>query len=232
MVRARSGRCEPASVGDLPVSALTLTGACADTSAGMSDTFAFRSAPVPLRTRIRRLDRRAVKAGLLAVVLLAAFGRFTDWVVQSERTSFARASDHGASTQIGVIPGGLVTVPAASVTAAFTPEDLRAQRVLLRTTSVVRPLVRGRDALNSAGPAQLGRKLRSLTFTDGPSPVPSIVSVATTPGAWAAAVRSATGTCFEIRLDRAGHARYGAGSGICTGAAALDARDPAWRSAP
>ncbi len=197
----------------------------------MSDTFAFRSAPVPLWTRIRRIDRRAVKAGLLAVVLLAASGRFTDWVVQSERTSFARAAHHGPSTQIGLMPGGLVTVPAASVAASFTPEDLHAQRVLRRASSVVRPLVHGRGDLAAAGPAQLGRKLRSLTFTDGPSPVPSIVSVATTPGAWAAAVRSATGACFEIRLDRAGQVRYGAGSGLCTGAAALDVRDAAWRPA-
>jgi hypothetical protein len=196
----------------------------------MSDTFAFRSAPVPLWQRIRRIDRRAVKAGLLAFVLFAGTVRFADWVIQSERASFVRAAARDTSIQIGVIPGGLVTAP-ASTPASFTTEDRRAQHALRRALDAARSLFRGHGTFADAGPAQLGSRVHGVTFTDGPSPVPQIVSVASSNDAWAAAARSTTGSCFEISIDGHGRVRLGTSAGACIGTAALRAGETTWRAA-
>ena len=69
-----------------------------------------------------------------------------------------------------------------------------------------------------------------VTFTDGPSQAPSIVSIATTGDAWAAAVLSDVGTCWQMRVNAGGRVRYGNASEdvACTGAAALDVADSSW----
>jgi hypothetical protein len=193
----------------------------------MSDTFAFRSAPIPLR---RRINRRAVKAVLLTAVLLLAAGRFADWVIQSERASFAEASSQETSIDVGVNQGGLVTTAAPSTT-AFTREDRLAQRGLRAAAAAARSFAHGRGGLALAGPAQLARRIHGLTFTDGPSPMPKIVSVTATAAGWGAAARSVGGRCFWILLEPHGATAFGSATGPCTGRAALAARDAAWQPA-
>jgi hypothetical protein len=63
----------------------------------------------------------------------------------------------------------------------------------------------------------------ALSFTEGPSTGPAVVSVAATDEAFGAAVLSDSGTCFFHRGSISGGSDDGALPGTCTGAAALGA---------
>jgi hypothetical protein len=194
----------------------------------MSDTFAFRSLPVPLR---RRVDRRVVKAAVACCLVVAAIGVFARWTIRSEHASLAASAHHEAASNIGTVQGsdvgvsvvglptsGIVTIPAA---------DLAAQDVVRDTLSRTQRMV-GLRALTEAGPGQLARDSEGVTYTDGPSMAPSIVSVAATNAAWGAAAMSESGLCFAVRLDAAGAARFGTLSSACTGAGALQVTGSSW----
>ena len=60
------------------------------------------------------------------------------------------------------------------------------------------PLSYGAGTFLDAGPAQLSALQPGYTFVDGPSTMPTIVSVAAEQDVWAAAVLSPSGTCFWI----------------------------------
>jgi hypothetical protein len=67
----------------------------------------------------------------------------------------------------------------------------------------------------------------SLTFTDGPSPNASTISVAVQGAQIGLAALSPSGTCFYVKDDIMNGPRYGSGT-ACTGKAALGASAPSW----
>jgi hypothetical protein len=189
----------------------------------MDDTFAFRSTG-PLR---RRVDPVALKAAFAAFVVVLAVGLFARWVIASERASELRTPE--------VVDVGVQTLDGLEPVAAITPSgplpvDRATHRIATQTLAAARKLFGHGGTFADAGPAQLSGVFPGLTFTDGPSQTSSIVSVASTDDAWAAAVLSESGTCWLVRADAKGSASYGRSDGAdaCTGAAALEAHDPAW----
>jgi hypothetical protein len=188
----------------------------------MDDTFAFRSTGRPLR---RRVDPVALKAALAAFVVVLAVGLFARWVIASERASEQRKPETQA---VGVqVLQGVETV-AAQTPAGPLPEDVAAQKVASRALWAAQKALAKGGSFADAGPGQLRPGIPGVTFTDGPSQAPSIVSIATTGDAWAAAVLSDVGTCWQLRVNAGGRVTYGTTSDACTGAAALDAADRSW----
>ena len=177
----------------------------------MDDSFAFRTT-TPVR---RQVDRRLVKAGIGAGLVLFMFAWFASWVIASERRSF---SDR----------------PAAAVPAQETAADPDAEaawrdaRDALEISFVAAQAasIEGRTYVD-AGPARLTQLELGYSFVDGPSTMPQIVSVATSHEVWAAAVMASDGTCLWIRATLGGDVTRLAGDitriagGECTGSAAL-----------
>jgi hypothetical protein len=190
----------------------------------MSDTFAFRGVPIPLR---RRVSPRTVK--VVAVVLAVSFavGWFGSWVAASERESFLAAPQPVAGNFVDTLHGAPPPVPVGN-TVAVTPDDRLARSAAREALVAALQIAHGPAALVEAGPAQLAKALPAVTFADGPSGAPQVVSVAATRGAWAAAVMSMSGRCFYVRVESRGRIDYGSSITDCTGAAALDAADAAW----
>lgn len=67
----------------------------------------------------------------------------------------------------------------------------------------------------------------SVHFTSGRSDGPTSIAYAATDSAFAAAVRSESGTCWWVRTDVSGVTTYGSGAS-CTGEAAMGASAPSW----
>lgn len=190
----------------------------------MDDTFAFRSTGRPLR---RRVDPVALKAAIAAFVVVLAVGLFARWAIASERASEQRKP---AAEAVGVqVLQGVETV-AAQTPAGPLPEDIAAQRVAERAMRAAQKAFAKGGSFADAGPGQLSQLVPDVTFTDGPSQAPSIVSIATTGDAWAAAVLSDVGTCWQLRVNAGGRISYASGtaSDACTGIAALAAPAPSW----
>ncbi len=190
----------------------------------MDQTFNFRAAPVPLR---RRLNPRAIALAVAAFVALSGVVSFTRLVIDSERRSIERAERADAVTSIvGTISGG--DDPAASSSVAGTQAiDAPARSDAREALDAARRAAAGRASFLDAGPGQLSSIARALVFVDGPSPVPGVVSVASTRGAWAAAVMGPSGTCYWLRFSPGDGPSYGTGE-PCTGDAALAARGDSW----
>ena len=193
----------------------------------MSDTFAFRTIPTPL---YRRLNLRVLKRVLILGLVLATVGGFARWTIRSEQASFADVARHtsvgGATAQDSNTNPSFLDLPASGV-AAISTADLAVQNVARHTMSRAQHLLVARGSLTDAGPSQLS-PAKGLTFTDGPSIGPSIVSVSGTTAAWGAAVMSESGLCFAVRLDAHGAARFGTLTSACTGAAALQVTGLTW----
>ena len=188
----------------------------------MDDTFAFRSTGRPLR---RRVDPVAMKAALAAFVVVLAVGLFARWVIASERASEVHKP---TAERVGVqVLQGVETV-AAQTPAGPLAEDVAAQKIAGRTLWAAQKAFGHGGSFADAGPGQLTQLVPGITFTDGPSQAPSIVSVASTGDAWAAAVLSDVGTCWQLRVNAGGRVTYGRGADVCTGAAALAVSDPSW----
>ena len=190
----------------------------------MSDTFAFRAVPVPLRRRVRP---RVVKAVAAVVVVSIGMTWCARVVIRSERASVARAERPEASANFVDTISGTSLEPAAAAV-AVSGDDRDAQRAARDALSAARKIAAGPTAFVEAGPRQLANATRGLTFTDGPSPVPSVVSVAATGSAWAAAVMSNGGRCFYIRVGTGAGVTFGSSVLDCTGVAALEATGRAW----
>ena len=195
----------------------------------MSDTFAFASLPIPLR---RRVNARTLKTAVILCVVVAAVGSFARWTIRSEQASLIASAHHAAAPNIvldqGSAPASSVLGAPASGIVAVSAADLAAQAVVRDTMSRARRLLHGGAPATVAGPGQLAHGAHGLTFTDGPSIAPSIVSVAGTTAGWGAAVMSRAGTCFAVSLDVHGLARFGTLSSGCTGAAALGVTGASW----
>jgi hypothetical protein len=189
----------------------------------MDNTFSYRAAPLPLR---RRIDPRRIKLAVVAFVMLSAFVAFSGWVIASERRSEALAAGQAAEAPLvghfeGVDADSEVAAPALPIVDAPARADART------ALATARVAVRGRATFDDAGPGQLSEIERSLVFTDGPSPAPGIVSIASSGGRWAGAVMGTSGTCYWIRLGHTG-TTFGSSDTLCTGFAALSANDSAW----
>ncbi len=188
----------------------------------MDDTFAFRSTGRPLR---RRVDPVALKAALAAFVVVLVVGLFARWVIASERASEVRKP---TPERVGVqVLQGVETVADHSPAGPLA-EDVAAQKIASRALRAAQKAFGRSGTFADAGPGQLTQLVPEVTFTDGPSQAPSIVSVASTADAWAAAVLSDVGTCWQVRANAGGRVTYGSGADVCTGAAALDAADRSW----
>ena len=191
----------------------------------MSDTFAFRSVPVPLHRRIRL---RTVKAALIGLVVVLAAGSFARWTIDSERASFARAASraHTFAPIVQISYADSAASGSVTGTGAISAADAAAQDVLRRTMTRARALAGHPPNLQDAGVGRLS--IKGVVFTDGPSLSPRIVSVAATRHGWAAAAMSDSGLCFGVRLDGDGTLRFGTLPTVCTGTDALGVSSFSW----
>jgi hypothetical protein len=189
----------------------------------MDDTFSFRAAPLPLR---RRIDPRRIKLAVVGLLVVASVVAFSTWVIDSERRSEAKVTTPTIDAPlIGHFDGADAEV--ALEAAALPIVDAPARADARTALATAREAARGRATFADAGPGQLSAIDSSLTFTDGPSPAPGIVSVANVGGRWAAAVMGTSGTCYWIRSGHVG-TTFGSSDILCTGLAALSADDTAW----
>jgi len=179
---------------------------------GMDDGFSFHTTQ-----RQRRLDPRALKLAILAGVVVLVVGTFANWVIGSERASFARVRADAPSVRGPARP--------SAVNPGLTTDDVargHAQIALVAAEKIVRT-----GTFADVSTARLAAAHLGFTFVQGPSTEPQMISVASSRTAWAAAVMSDSSTCYYIRL-RAGDA-VAFGTGLdCTGDAALGANDPSW----
>lgn len=188
------------------------------------ETFSYQAVPTPLHRRGTRRARRATIAGIVVLALVVSFAR---WVIDSERASF-RASARQASLPVlvGSLPGVAETA-VARLDAPMTADDLQAQRVARDVLHAARRLAAA-GSFYAAGPQALSRLMPDYTFVVGPSPVPQVVSVAATKHAWGVAVAAITGRCFMIRATRDAAANFGISVAGCSGGAALHVTGTAW----
>jgi hypothetical protein len=174
----------------------------------MDDSFAFRTT-TPVR---RQVDRRLVKAGIGAGLVLFVFAWFASWVIASERRSFsARPATAAAAPAPARVEGA---APDPGTTLQDAREALRSALMAARAVSTER-----RTFLD-AEPARLTELQPGYTFVDGPSTMPRIVSVEARDDVWAAAVMAPDGTCLWIRAALGGDVARATGI-ECTGSAAL-----------
>lgn len=181
----------------------------------MDETFSYRTTQ-----RQPRFDARAVKLAVLAGFVVLVVVSFALWVGGSEDASFARLRAQGTVNTQGPPDPSPVPAPDAA-------DDARTQEAAMTALAVAQEAVTSGVPYADAGPARLSALDHRLTFVDGPSTEPQVVSVAVTTGAWAAAVLSPSGTCYFVRLGDRGLATYGTGID-CTGKAALSASDLSW----
>jgi hypothetical protein len=179
---------------------------------GMDDGFSFHTTQ-----RQRRLDPRALKLAILAGVVVLVVGTFANWVIGSERASFARVRADASSARGPARP--------SAVTPGLTTDDVargHAQIALVAAEKIVRT-----GTFADVSTARLAAARLGFTFVQGPSTEPQMISVASSRTAWAAAVMSDSSTCYYIRLRAGDAVTFGTGL-ACTGEAALGANDPSW----
>ena len=176
----------------------------------MDDSFVFRTT-VPIR---RQLDPRVLKVGVLLGVLVLGIGSFARWVIASERESFVRADRRGASASVAVTQIGM--------SADLSTSTADAEEAVEAAFTAAKAAFTERRSFLDAGPAALAALQPGYTYVDGPSTMPSVVSIAATRHSWAASVLGLGGTCYWIRVTGGGVVSHGSGS-ACTGAAALAA---------
>jgi hypothetical protein len=175
----------------------------------MDDSFAYRTT-LPLGPRV---EPWIVKTAVIGALVVLGVGLFTGWVVASERESFAR----GRSRPVGPE----LTVGSIDGPADLSGTDADAEEATRIAFAAARAAFTERGTFLDAGPAQLTVLQPGYTFVDGPSTMPTIVSVATERHAWAAAVLGPSGTCFWIRAGADGSIASGTSS-ECTGASVLE----------
>jgi len=179
----------------------------------MGDAFSFHTAQ-----RQRRLDPRALRLAIAAGLVVLVVGAFANWVITSERASFARVRTSDASTT-------RVTAGPSAVNPGLTTDDVargHAQIALVAAEKIVRT-----GTFADVSTARLAAAHLGFTFVHGPSTEPQMISIASSRTAWAAAVMSDGSTCYFIRLRAGDAVTFGTGLD-CTGDAALGANDPSW----
>jgi hypothetical protein len=184
----------------------------------MDETFGYVAPVIPRRA----VHPLALRAGVAAMVVVALFGALGVFVTSQERAADERraalaatiaAQDAATAEQVAHDAAAMATDDVVEHSARAAAEDALA--VALTELS-----------LADAGPATLARHLDGLTFVDGLSTSPNVVSVAATDDAWAVAVMG-MGSCVWLRLDASGAVSRDRG-GVCTGNAALGATNGEW----
>ena len=191
----------------------------------MDDTFTFRADRMPRRT----IDPLALKAAVAAGLIVFVTGWFAKIAIDSEQRSLTNAAP-ATDASVGTIAGAdAPPVPQLGATdpvvriALDDPARVAADGALAAARHA---FVRD-SSFVAAGPADLSRMGLGLTFVDGPSTAPQIVSLAMTDRAWAEAVVSETGTCLYVKVTAHDTVTYGTGA-TCTGQAAMAAAAPSW----
>jgi hypothetical protein len=158
--------------------------------------------------RARSVEPRTLVIGVvaLAVVVIVVVG-FLQFVGNSGEE--AAGAEVSAVQQIDV---------AGDLQAKTNAQTAEAAAAVALTSS---------GSFAEAGADKLAAIEPSLTYTNGPSTSATLVSVAASPTAWAAAVLGPSGTCYWISLDASSAVHYGTGA-TCTGAAAMAATEAAW----
>lgn len=192
----------------------------------MDQTFNFRAAPVPLH---RRLSPRAVALAVAACLVLSGLVSFSRWVIDSERRSMDRVERvERTGSIVGTISGSDDALAGSGSPADRLTIDAAARADARTALNAARRAASGRATFLDAGPGHLALLAASrLIFVDGPSRAPGVVSVASTPYTWAAAVMGPSGTCYLVRFAPGDGVTYGTGL-ACTGDAALAARGVSW----
>lgn len=185
----------------------------------MDDTFSFRA---PLSATRRRVDPWIVKLALAALASLISLGSFAKLVIDSEHRSDARA---------GILPAAeapaLAESPGSADVASSQSQDGPARAAATAAVALAMRAFEHDATFEAATTARLAKAGSGMIFVDGASTGPAIVSVTAADTSWAAAVMSASGTCFWVRADATGAVRYGTGL-PCTGRAATMAGRTAW----
>jgi hypothetical protein len=192
----------------------------------MDQTFDFRAAPVPLH---RRLSPRAFALAVAACLVLSGLVSFSRWVIDSERRSMDRVERvERTGSIVGTISGSGDALASSGSPADRLTIDAAARADARTALNAARRAASGRATFLDAGPGHLALLSASqLIFVDGPSRAPGVVSVASTPYTWAAAVMGPSGTCYLVRFAPGDGVTYGTGL-ACTGDAALAARGASW----
>ena len=178
----------------------------------MDDTFGFVAPVMPRRT----VHPLALRTAVIAAVFVAAVGALGAFVVSQERAADERRAVLAAQLAEREAAEAELAAQDAATIAADDPIEMAARA----SADDALALALAIPDLADAGPAALAEGRSPLTFVDGPSTAPSVVSVAATEEAWAAAVMGADG-CLWIRLDASGAVARERGE-LCTGHAALD----------
>jgi len=181
----------------------------------MDETFSFHAPAEVLR---RRADPRMVRLAVFALLVAVAFGAFVRLVVESEQAGDRRmlAAERALAAPSPVV----VDLPPA-------PDDTDAQDAVAAAMTVAREVLARTGAFVAAGTAQLAMEQPGVTYVDGPSIAPTVVSVVTTSRAWAGAAQGPSGACYWVTTNVDGIIRYGTGR-VCTADAALKADALTW----
>ena len=179
----------------------------------MEDTFGFIAPVMPRRT-VHPLALRAAFAAAFAVALFGGLGAF---VVSEEHAADERRAALAAQAAAADADMAEEAAAAAATASVDDPIEMAARGAADDALALALAI----PDLSEADPAALAGTASGYTFVDGPSTAPSVVSVAATRDAWAAAVMGA-GNCVWIRLSADGVVTRDRGT-ECTGAAALHA---------
>lgn len=155
-----------------------------------------------------QLDTRTVViAGAVVVAVLAVIVGYLQFV--------GRSGNEVASDQASVVQQ------------VDRAQDIQAKANARIAESAASAAYQASNGYATVGPDQLSLLDPTLTYTTGPSTSVTVVSVASSPAAWAAAVLGPSGTCYWVKLGAMALPVYGTGT-TCTGAAAMAASNHSW----
>lgn len=155
-----------------------------------------------------QLDTRTVViAGAVVVAVLAVIVGYLQFV--------GRSGNEVASDQASVVQQ------------VDRAQDIQAKANARIAESAASAAYQASNGYATVGPDQLSLLDPTLTYTTGPSTSVTVVSVASSPAAWAAAVLGPSGTCYWVKLGAMALPAYGTGT-TCTGAAAMAASNHSW----
>jgi hypothetical protein len=106
-------------------------------------------------------------------------------------------------------------------------QDVQAKLNARTAESAASAAYQASNGYATVGPDQLGLLDPTLTYTTGPSTSVTVVSVASSQAAWAAAILGPSGTCYWVKLGAMALPSYGTGT-TCTGTAAMAASGTSW----
>jgi hypothetical protein len=121
----------------------------------------------------------------------------------------------------------VASVQATVVQQVDRAQDVQAKLNARTAESAASAAFQASNGYATVGPDQLSLLDPTLTYTTGPSTSVTVVSVASSQAAWAAAILGPSGTCYWVKLGAMALPSYGTGT-TCTGAAAMAASSPSW----